>query len=97
MRGSTNGVQINGDEIWFIGHIVSYESRRYYYHIVIVLDKSTGALKRYTNMFTFEGQPVEYTLGFVEIGSNLLIGYSILDKETKFMEVPKEWFEKQMI
>jgi tetratricopeptide (TPR) repeat protein len=97
IRGSTNGVQINGDEIWFIGHIVSYESRRYYYHIVVVLDRNTRQLKRYTNMFTFEGQPVEYTLGFIELSSNLLIGYSVLDRETKFIEVPKDWFEKQMI
>jgi len=96
IRGSTNGVEIDGD-IWFICHAVSYESRRYYYHIVIVLDKNTGALKKYTNLFLLEKELVEYTLGFVESGDNLLIGYSILDRETKYMEVPKQWFEDQMI
>ena len=96
IRGSTNGVEIDGD-IWFICHAVSYEQRRYYYHIVVVLDKNTGQLKKYTNLFLFEKELVEYTLGFVEIGTNLLIGYSVLDKETKYMEVPKSWFEDQMI
>ena len=96
IRGSTNGVTI-GDEIWFIGHVVSYESRRYYYHIIIVLDKNTNLLKKYTNLFTFQGETVEYTLGFVDMGENLLIGYSILDRDTKFIEVQKQWFENQMI
>jgi hypothetical protein len=96
IRGSTNG-QVIGDEIWFICHLVSYESRRYYYHIVVVLDKATERLKKYTNMFLFERETVEYTLGFIERGENLLIGYSLLDRETKYMEVPKKWFEDQMI
>jgi tetratricopeptide (TPR) repeat protein len=99
IRGSTNG-QVIGDEIWFICHLVSYESRRYYYHIVVVLDKTTRQLKKYTNMFLFERETVEYTLGFIESVNNkdnLLIGYSLLDRETKYMEVPKKWFEDQMI
>jgi len=96
IRGSTNGVTID-NEVWFICHLVSYESRRYYYHIVVVLDKVTGKLKKYTNLFLFEREMVEYTLGFVEMGENLIIGYSVLDKETKFAEVSKAWFEGQMI
>lgn len=96
IRGSTNGVTI-GDEVWFICHLVSYESRRYYYHIVVVLDKITGKLKKYTNFFLFEKETVEYTLGFIEKGDDLLIGYSILDRETKYITVSKHWFENQMI
>jgi hypothetical protein len=64
---------------------------------VVVLDKVTGKLKKYTNLFLFEREMVEYTLGFVEMGENLIIGYSVLDKETKFAEVSKAWFEGQMI
>ena len=96
IRGSTNGVLID-DEIWFLCHLVSYESRRYYYHILIVLDKTTFAVKKYSNIFKFGEEPVEYTLGFVEMGTDLLIGYSILDKETKYMMVPKDWFKSQFI
>jgi hypothetical protein len=96
IRGSTNG-QIIGDEIWFICHTVSYESRRYYYHIVVVLDKISHKLKKYTPFFLFEQEKVEYTLGFVEFEMNLLIGYSVLDKSTQYMLVSKDWFKNQFI
>jgi len=63
-RGSTNGIRI-GNEIWFICHVVSYEDRRYYYHSIFTLDATTYEVKRFTPLFTFEGDKVEYTLGFV--------------------------------
>jgi hypothetical protein len=98
LRGSTNGVVIK-DEIWLICHTVSYEDRRYYYHIVVVLDKDTNAVKRYTDFFTFEGAKVEYTLGFVylEKSDELLIGYSLYDKCAKYMSIKRDDFEKRMI
>lgn len=98
LRGSTNGVLINGD-IWLICHAVSYEDRRFYYHIVVVLDKHTYKLKSYTPFFTFEGEKVEYTLGFqyLEQDKSLLIGYSIYDKSTKYMNIKLEYFNNGMI
>jgi tetratricopeptide (TPR) repeat protein len=98
LRGSTNGVLI-GDEVWFINHIVSYEDRRYYYHIFVVLDSTTYSVKKYSYMFTFEKEKVEYTLGFVHLEETdeILIGYSILDKTTEYMTVPKSEIEKMMI
>jgi tetratricopeptide (TPR) repeat protein len=63
-RGSTNGILI-GDEIWFICHVVSYEDRRYYYHVFFTLDATTYEVRRFTPLFTFDGDKVEYTLGFV--------------------------------
>ena len=96
LRGSTNG-QIIDDEIWFLCHLVSYESRRHYYHIMVVLDKTTFTVKKYTPIFKFGEEPVEYTLGFVEMGTDLLIGYSVLDKDTKYMILAKEWFKSKFI
>lgn len=96
IRGSTNGLLID-DELWFICHTVSYESRRYYYHILIVLDKDTYKLKKYTPFFSFEQEIVEYTLGFIELGMNLFIGYSVLDKRTEYMLISKDWFKNQFI
>jgi len=96
LRGSTNGINMlnhldSTNEVWFICHLVSYEDRRYYYHILVVLDANTYQLKRYSKLFTFEGEKVEYTLGFVyfENKKQFLIGYSILDRETKYMMIPK--------
>ena len=98
MRGSTPGV-VMGDEIWFINHIVSYEDRRYYYHIMVVLDSTTYQLKRYSPLWTFQKEKVEYTLGFVYIPKTdlFLIGYSVMDRETKYMMVPKCAFDDMMI
>jgi len=94
VRGSTNGIPV-GNEIWFICHVVSYEDRRYYYHILVALDNKTYTLLRYSRLFTFEKEKVEYTLGFVyfETNNEFLIGYSVMDRETKFMQVPRSTLE----
>jgi len=100
-RGSTNACRI-GTELWFICHSVSYETRRYYYHVVVILDSETLELKRYSIPFTFEGSPVEHCCGFINIntggddgkdgGENelikpeLLIGYTIMDRKTKYIQ-----------
>ena len=86
IRGSTNGVSV-GDEVWFICHMVSYEDRRYYYHIIVALDKLTMRLRRYTPFFTFANNKVEYSLGFVKHNEHFIIGYSEMDKTTRFISV----------
>jgi tetratricopeptide (TPR) repeat protein len=91
-RGSTNGVHI-GDEIWFLCHVVSYESRRYYYHVMVALDKTTLKITRYTPLFTFTKECVEYTLGFTYKDGTLLIGYSTMDRTTRYVHVKKTWFD----
>lgn len=97
LRGSTNAVVIK-DELWFICHAVSYEDRRYYYHIVVVLDTEFN-LKRWTPFFTFESSKVEYTLGFtyLEETDTLLIGYSVYDSSCKYIQMGRDYFEGQMI
>jgi tetratricopeptide (TPR) repeat protein len=94
VRGSTNGLLID-NEIWFICHLVSYEDRRYYYHLFVTLDSKTMELKRYSRLFTFEREKVEYTLGivFMKESQEFLIGYSVLDRETKYVAVSKSEIE----
>jgi len=91
MRCSTNGIKVH-DEIWFFCHIVSYEDRRYYYHVIVALDPVTYQVKRYTRMFTFEKEKVEYTLGFIykEKEDEIVIGYSKMDRSTHFMALDRE-------
>jgi hypothetical protein len=91
IRGSTNGVWV-GDEIWFLCHVVSYEDRRYYYHLMVILDKTTLKLKRTSKMFTFEREKVEYCLGMDVMGEEVRFGISTMDRTTKYMSVPKSWF-----
>lgn len=93
VRGSCNAVAMDNDELWFLCHVVSYESRRYYYHLVVMLDATTFALRRYTRLFTFE-QPstVEYALGFIYEPSTdeFLVGYSVMDRRTEFRVVTRQ-------
>lgn len=91
VRGSCNGIRV-GSETWFLCHTVSYEDRRYYYHIIIALDTATGKVKRWTKYFTLEGKPVEYALGFFYDNEHddFLLGYSVMDKTTEFKRVSKK-------
>lgn len=94
VRGSTNGVNIpNTNEVWFICHLVSYEEgRRYYYHVVIVLDNTTYRVVKYTKLFTFSKEKVEYTTGFVYMQktNEFLIGFSIMDRMSDYVILNKE-------
>jgi len=85
---------IDGD-IWLICHAVSYEDRRYYYHMFVVLDGSTLQVKKYSPFFTFDKEKVEYTLGFTwdPISDELLIGYSLMDRSTEYMSIPRKNIE----
>ena len=98
LRGSTSGVQV-GNEIWFICHIVSYEDRRYYYHLLVALDCESYRVNRYSRLFTFEKQKVEYTLGFVydKRKDIFSIGYSTMDNVTKFIMITKEKMQNLFI
>ena len=96
LRGSTNGVEID-NELWFLCHLVSYEGRRHYYHIMVILDKNTLELKNYSYMFTFEKEKVEYCLGMTHENDNINFGISIMDKTTKTMSIKKQWFDDHLV
>ena len=98
VRGSCNGIRV-GSETWFLCHTVSYEDRRYYYHIIIALDTETGKVKRWTKYFTLEGKSVEYALGFLYDKSKeeFLIGYSVMDRTTEFRKVSKKTLDSLVV
>jgi hypothetical protein len=81
VRGSTNGVKV-GDEIWFLGHVVGYSTPRHYYHLFIILDANTLAVKRHSTLFKFDGEKIEYALGLVVEEDRILISYSRWDAES---------------
>lgn len=100
LRGSTNGIRVClesskgacASEIWFLCHAVSYEDRRYYYHIIVAIDAETGNVTRWSKFFTFEGKPVEYVLGFTynEMAKTFMFGYSTMDRTTEYRKTSKE-------
>jgi hypothetical protein len=98
LLGSTHGIVI-GDEIWFLCHLVNYEAHRHYYHMFVTINKETLEIYKYTQLFTFEKEKVEYSLGFSYIKKNnqFLIGYSTNDNTTKYLLVGKDLIDKMAI
>jgi hypothetical protein len=111
LRGSSNGLYIPLKGEWlFVCHLVSYEERRFYYHCFVILDENTFKVKRYSTLWTFEKSPIEYCLSIVfspinerhvdnlnDTNNNIIIGYSVMDSTTKFIEVSMEYIETIMI
>lgn len=93
IRNSTCGFTYN-NEIWFIGHIVSFESPRWYYHIIIVMDKEMKLL-RYSMPIKLSsvGSCIEYCLGIIVEDSKVIISYSEYDSNTKISIYDKEYIE----
>ena len=95
LRGSTNGIKVD-NETWFIAHTVSYEDRRYYYHILVAF--ADNKVTRWSKFFTLEGEKVEYVLGFVQTKPDeFTIGYSKMDKSTDIRTVSKKHLESLFI
>lgn len=81
VRGSSAGCRFK-DEIWFVLHVVSYESPRHYYHVMAVFDADLNFL-RHSSPFKYEGTCIEYTLGLVVEEDRVIMPYSIWDRSTK--------------
>ena len=81
VRGSTCGFKFSENELWFVNHIVSYESPRHYYHIISVFDLNMQLL-RYSAPFKFEGEAIEYCLSIIVEDDRVLMNYSTWDRTT---------------
>lgn len=89
-------IDIIESEIWFVNHIVSYESPRHYYHIISVFDSNMNLL-RYSAPFKFEGEPIEYCLSIVVEDDRVLINYSVWDRTTKIGVYDKNYIDSLLI
>jgi len=100
IRGSSCGfTYLNKDgnkEIWFVSHIVSYESPRQYYHIIIVFDSNMNLL-RYSAPFKFEKDPIEYCLSIIVEDERVLMNYSTWDRTTRIGVYDKKYIDSTFI
>ena len=95
VRGSSCGFEYN-NEIWFINHIVSYETPREYYHIISVFDKEYNLL-RYSTLFKFEGDKIEYCLSLIVENDRVICSYSTWDRTTKLGIYDKKYIDNLLI
>jgi len=98
-RGSTNGVlDPDGKTIWFIIHLVSYESPRVYYHMILTLDSQTLKLKKYSAPFRFNtNSPIQYCIGLCATETEFIIGYSEWDRSSNVLVLPRKDVEKMLV
>jgi tetratricopeptide (TPR) repeat protein len=93
-RGSSCGFKYK-NEIWFLVHLVSYETPRHYYHIIAVFDDSLNLL-RYSAPFKFEGEGIEYSLSIVVEDEQILMNYSMWDRTTRIGVYDKNYIESTL-
>ena len=88
LRGSTNGIYIDG-YWWFICHkVFIYHNKRKYYHVLVRMDQEFNLV--YSKYFVFENADIEYCLGLVHHNDWLYIGYSLNDNISKIMKINKD-------
>lgn len=92
VRGSTNGFNYN-NEIWFVGHLVSYEQPRHYYHIFSVFDENMKLL-RYSAPFKFDKECIEYCLGLIVEDDRIICSYSSWDRTTNIAIYNKTYIDE---
>jgi tetratricopeptide (TPR) repeat protein len=95
VRGSTNGCTF-GNEIWFICHVVEYCQPREYYHFFAVFEKDTMEIKRWSNLFKYEGEKIEYSLGLSVEEERIIVSYSKWDSTPTIAVYDKKNVEKGM-
>jgi glycosyltransferase involved in cell wall biosynthesis len=95
IRGSSNAYFYN-NEYWFVGHIVSYESPRHYYHVLMIFDENMN-LQRYTAPFKFEGEPIEYCIGLIVEPTRVIMNYSVWDRSTILGVYDMQYIQKELV
>ena len=94
MRGSANGILVNG-RIWCLTHVVKYGTPRRYYHHIVILNKDTLKPEEISTPFYFQTLGIEYCLGIHLNGANdgLVLYVSTFDADPKVVMVPLTAFE----
>ena len=95
VRGSTNAYFYN-NEYWFVGHLVSYESPRHYYHILMVFDVDMN-LQKYSAPFKFEGEPIEYCIGLIVEPTRVIMNYSVWDRTSIIGIYDMQYIQKELV
>lgn len=90
-RGSSQAIPLpNGDYLAIVHHSEADEKTQYhYYHHFAIWDKDFN-LKRISQPYKFEGEPVEFCTGACIKDDFMYITYSVMDKDASIMRIPIE-------
>lgn len=95
IKNSSCGVwDVKNNHLWFLVHFHSANDRfRTYYHAIIILDGSNLEVIKISKCFTFDGQKIEYCLGFVLEAKKLCFTYTTFDTNPHVLEIPRDFME----
>lgn len=77
-------------------HVVEYSNPREYYHFLVVLDPETFNIKRWSNLFKFGGEKIEYALGLIVTENEITVSYSTWDRDACVGVFDKKKIEEEM-
>lgn len=98
MRGSTNGIERDG-ELWFMTHLVGSDAgKRCYFHMLCTFDVATLRPRRYTLPYKLGNvaNDIEFACGIEWFGDNIIVGFSEYDACAKLglIDVDRlQWFQ----
>jgi hypothetical protein len=85
-KGSSAFIEYNGELIG-VTHFSEDAMPRRYFHMLIVLDKTTYAPIRYSKPFVFEKVGIEFCIGFDACGDKYRFWISRFDRDPVLFEV----------
>ena len=96
VRGSSNAWwRADTQEWWLIVHLVEHGNPRMYYHMLVVLD-SGKKIKKWSKIFKFGEDKIEYCLGLAIEDGKLIMSYSGWDRSAKLGMWSLEEVEREM-
>jgi hypothetical protein len=93
MKGSTAFQEYSETEWIGVVHFSEETSPRQYFHRMVVLDKQTLKITRFSDIFCFEKAGVEFCIGF-KISDKITFWISQMDRDPKMVEMCFSIFSK---
>jgi hypothetical protein len=89
MKGSTAFQEYSGTEWIGVVHFSEETSPRQYFHRMVLLDKQTLKITRYSDIFCFEKAGVEFCIGFKlsKKGEKITFWISQMDRDPRMVEI----------
>jgi len=95
-RGSSNVCEYNG-QLWCITHGVKFITPRKYYHQIVVLNKETFKVEKYTVPFYFNNFTIEYCVGMLILNNEMVIVFSQNDMNPCLLRIGMDKLTKYFI
>jgi predicted GH43/DUF377 family glycosyl hydrolase len=87
VRGSSNFIEISTGWLGIV-HLSEEHTPRHYYHLLVLLDKTTFLPLKYSRMFVFNKHSIEFCIGFDVLENEMYkFWISNFDREPEYVEV----------